>query len=718
MSNTSRIATAILACTLSAGALAAESGPQQFTYPAARRADVVDEYFGVKVADPYRWMEEADSKEIAEWVAAQNRLTLAYLERSPLREHFRRRITELWNYPKLTTPIVENGRLFYRRNSGLQLQSPIYMKSSAKAAPKLVIDANALSPDGSVSLANFRASPDARFIAYTLSEGGADWQTVHVREIATGRDLPEALKWMRFSFLSWTNDSRRFFYSRYPEPPAGRVLEAQLSGHALYYHRLGTPQSADRLIYERKDAPTDFVLGWVTESGRYLVVETSKAAGPKSRLYYADLEDPRRPRIGAPVKPIVEDDDLVHAVLGNAGPLLYIHTDRDAPRQKVVAIDLRDPRVANWKTLVAEGKDAIRKGDFIGGRIVLEYLTDARSRLALFDRAGRPQGEIALPEAGTVTEIRGREDSPAILYSFTSALYPATVFIYDPRTRKSTPFDPPPRVADANRYESRQYFATSKDGTRVPFTATARKDLPRDGNNPTLLLGYGGFSLSQMPFYRPHVIAWLELGGVWVSSNIRGGGEYGDDWYRAARAEKRQNGFDDFIAVAEHLVREKFTAPSRLAILGGSNGGLLVATVSQQRPDLYAVAMPAVAVTDMLRFDKFTGGRAWTLEYGSPADPAQFMQLIKYSPLHNVKAGTCYPATFVTTADHDDRVVPSHSYKYGAAMQAGQGCSRPVLVRVEPKASHGYRPTDRLIAEIADQWAFAAEHTGMRAAKP
>jgi prolyl oligopeptidase len=712
MSNATRIGFALLVATLMDGTGAAEPA-QQLMYPAARRADVVDEYFGVKVSDPYRWMEEADSKEVAKWVAAQNKLTFRYLEHLPLREHFRRRITELWNYSKTNVPRIESGRLFYRRNSGLQRQFPIYMRTSPAAAPRLIIDPNALSPDGSVSLADFAPSPNARYLAYTLADGGADWQTVHVRDIATGRDLRDAVRWMRFSWLSWTKDSRGFFYSRYPEPPKGRVLEAQLAAHALYYHRLGTPQSADRLIYERKDLPTAFIDGWATESGRYLIVNVRKGAGPKNRLYYADLENPQRPRLDAPVKPIVEDEDFQHAAIGNSDTFLYVRTDRDAPKQKVVAVDLRDPRREAWQTLVPESNDAIRKADLIGGRIVIEYLTDVRSRLALFDQTGRPQGEIELPEAGNVTEIRGREDGSTIFYSFTSALYPATVFAYDPRTRKSTPFDPPPRVADAGRYESKQYFATSKDGTRVPFTVTARKDLPRDGNNPALLLGYGGFSISQMPFYRPHVIAWLELGGIWVSSNIRGGGEYGEAWYKAARAEKRQNGFDDFIAVAEELVREKFTSPARLAILGGSNGGLLVATVSQQRPDLYAVAMPAVAVTDMLRFDKFTGGHAWILEYGSPGDPAQFTQLYKYSPLHNVKPGTCYPATFVTTADHDDRVVPSHSFKYDAAMQAGQGCPRPVLVRVEPKASHGYRPTDRLIAEIADQWTFAAEHAGM-----
>ncbi|HKA40376.1 MAG TPA: prolyl oligopeptidase family serine peptidase [Burkholderiales bacterium] len=685
----------------------------KLSYPVPHKVEVADDYFGTRVSDPYRWMEDLNSPELAAWVTAENKLTFDYLERLPLREHFRRRITELWNYSRTTVPLIESGRLFYRRNSGLQLQSAIYMRAAPEAPPVLLLDPNVLSPDGSVSLANYAPSPDARLLAYTLSEGGADWQTVHVRDIANARDLPDEIKWMRFSWLSWTRDSKGFFYSRYPEPPRGKVLAAELSGQALYYHRVGTPQSQDVLIYERKDLPTWFIGGWVTEDGRYLMIRMARGAGPRNRLYYADLQDAQRPNVRAAVRPVVEEDEVEHWAFGNIGPVVYLRTDRDASNRKVVAVDLRDPRRVNWKTVVAEDKNPIRSVSLIGGRIVVEYLDNVQSRLALFDAGGRRQGEIALPGRGSIAGIYGREDSPEIYYGYTAPLYPTTVFMHDPRNGKTVPFEPPQATADLSPYESRQFFTVSRDGTRVPFTVTARKDLTRNGENPTLLLGYGGFSISLMPEYRPHIIAWLELGGVWVNANIRGGGEYGAAWHEGARAERRQNGFDDFIAVAEHLVREKYTSPARLGILGGSNGGLLVATVSQQRPDLVAVVLPAVGVLDMLRFDKFTGGRAWIQEYGSSSNPEQFRQLIRYSPLHNIRPGTCYPAAFVTTADHDDRVVPSHSFKFTATLQAAQGCDKPVLIRVEPKASHGYRPTDRQIAEIADQWTFAAEHTGM-----
>jgi prolyl oligopeptidase len=688
----------------------------QLSYPEARKADVVEEQFGFKVSDPYRWMEDASSSELAGWIARQNELSAGYLGRLPLREHFQKRLTELWNYPKTNAPLVENGQLFYRRNTGLELQSSIYLRKGIDAAPVLVLDANALSPDGSVHLADFRASPDARLVAYALAEGGADWRTLRVRDVATGRDLADEVKWVRFSAISWTRDSKGFFYSRYPEPPQGKALQAELIGHALYYHRLGTPQSQDAQVYARPDLPRHFIAAWTTEDGRYLQVRIAPGAGPFNRLYVADLRDPLRPDVRAPVKPVVDEESAEFRMIGNAGPVLFVKTNEAASNGKIVAIDVRDPRRAAWKTIVPESKDAMRYTDFIAERIVVEYLSDVQSRLALFDRAGKPRGEIALPEAGAVMELQGRERSGPIYYEFTSALYPSTIFAYDVKSGKSTPFEPPRAPADTSRYETKRFFAVSKDGTRVPFFLTARKDLSQDGSNPTILFGYGGFAISVRPSYRPSVMAWLEAGGVWVSSNIRGGGEYGKSWHDAAKAERRQNGFDDFIAVADHLVKEKYTSPAHLGILGGSNGGLLVSVVSQQRPDLYAVVLPAVGVFDMLRFDRFTGGRAWIVEYGSPREPEQFKALLRYSPLHNVKPGTCYPAMLLTTADHDDRVVPSHSYKFTAAVQAAQACQRPVLLRVEAKASHGYRPTERAIAEVADLWAFAAEHTGMRAA--
>ena len=682
-------------------------------YPATSKGDVADDYFGTKVPDPYRWMEDLESPEVANWVAAQNRVTFDYLDKLPMRARFKERITELWNYPKVDLPVREGGRYFYIRNSGLQRQAPLYMRASLRSEPSLVLDPNAISPDGTVSLQQWSPSPDGKLLAYGLSEGGADWRTLHVREVDSGRDLGDEVKWMRFSDLSWTQDSKGFFYSRYPEPPPGKALEAALSGQALYYHRVGTPQTADQLIYERKDMPAWFISGATTEDGKYLLIFMARGSDNNNRLYYADLGDPRRPNIAAAVKPLVEDDDAEFNAFGNKGSVLYVRTDRGAPNRKVIAIDIANPSPAAWKTIVPEANEAIESVNLVGGRIVTQYLVDVQSRLSLFALDGTAQGDVSLPGAGTIVSTGGREDAPEIFYQFSSPLAPTTVFSYDPVSKTASAFEPPSAPIDASHYETRQLFATSKDGTRVPYFLTARKGLPLDGSHPTMMYGYGGFSVSTLPTYRSDVPAWLEVGGIWVTVNMRGGAEYGEAWHKAGHLEKKQNVFDDFIAVAEHLVKEGYTSPAKLGMMGGSNGGLLVGVVQQQRPDLFAVALPAVGVMDMLRYDKFTGGRAWVTEYGSSSDAAQFPFLIKYSPLQNVKPGSCYPATLVTTADHDDRVVPSHSFKFAAAMQAAQGCNKPLLIRVETGGSHGYRPTDKRIAELADQWAFTAAQMGI-----
>jgi prolyl oligopeptidase len=687
--------------------------PAQLTYPPTAKGDVVDDYHGTRVADPYRWMEDLESPDVARWIKAQNDVTFGHLERLPMREHFKRRITELWNYPKTGVPVREGGRLFYTRNSGLQKQAPIYVRDSLTAAPRVLLDPNVLSQDGSLSLSQWKPSPDGRLLAYTLSEGGADWRTIHVRDIQQNRDLDDRVKWMRFSALAWTKDNRGFFYSRYPEPPAGKVLEAALSGQAIYYHRVGTPQSEDRLIYERKDLPTWFLGGVTTEDGRYLLISMAKGSGNENRLYYADLGDPMKPDVAASIRPVIEADDAEFTPLGNEGSLVYLRTDRAAPNRKIIAVDLRNADPSAWKTIVPERKEAIEDVALIGGRLIVHYLVDVNSRLSLVGTNGASQGEVKLPGTGTVAQVSGREDSAEIFYSFTSALYPTTVFAYDPVAKRGTPFEAADPPIDTARFETVQLFATSKDGTKVPFFLTARKGLPRDASNPAMVYGYGGFSISITPTYRPDVPAWLELGGIWVTANMRGGAEYGETWHRAGMLDKKQNVFDDFIAVAEYLVKEKWTAASKLAMMGGSNGGLLVGAAMEQRPDLYAVALPAVGVMDMLRYDRFTGGRAWVPEYGTASAPEQFTFLFKYSPLHNLKTGTCYPATLVTTADHDDRVVPSHSFKFAAALQAAQGCPKPVLIRVETQGSHGYRPTDKRIAEVADQWAFTAAQVGL-----
>jgi prolyl oligopeptidase len=684
------------------------------SYPPTPERPIVDEYGGTRVTDPYRWMEDLDSAEVADWIAAQNAVTSAYLDKIPVRDRFRQRLTELWNYPRTGVPVLEAGRYFYQRNSGLQRQSPLFVRHALTGEPLLVLDPNALSPDGSKALAQWQPSPDGRLVAFGLSEGGADWETLHVREVETGRDLPDAVEWMRFSGLSWTKDSKGFFYSRYPEPPKGKVLEAALSGQALYYHRVGTPQSDDRLVYERRDLPTWFVEGSVTEDGRYLLITLSKGSENKNRLYAADLGDPLQPSVTAAVRPIVEGDDAEFLPIGNRGTWLYVRTDREAPNRRIVAIDLTRSEPAAWREIVPGAQDAIEDVVIAGGRLVIQYLSDVQSRLALVTLDGAHAGAIALPGTGTVAQIGGREGSPEIFYAFTSPLYPTTVFRFDPATGQSEAFDPPAAPIDASRYETRALFATSRDGTRIPLFLTARRDLPRDGSHPTMLYGYGGFSVSTLPAFRPDVPAWLELGGIWVTANIRGGAESGEAWHEAGMREKKQNVFDDFIAAGEFLIREKYTAPARLGIMGGSNGGLLVAAVEQQRPDLFAVALPAAGVLDMLRYDRFTGGHAWVTEYGSASDPSQFPFLMKYSPVQNAKAGTCYPATLVTTADHDDRVVPAHSFKYAAALQASQAGDAPALILIDTRSGHGASNTKKAIEAVTDVYAFVMWHLGVR----
>ena len=698
-----------------AGCAPADPPTPKLTYPQAMTGAVVDDYGGTKVADPYRWMEALDSKDVAAWVAAENAVTEPYLKSLPLRQPFATRLTALWNYPRVGLPeIADNGAMFYSRNSGLQRQSPIYMRAPGSTTASVVLDPNVISVDGSVSVGQWAPSPDGSLLAYTLSEGGADWQTVKVRTVATGSDLSDEVRWMRFSDLSWTKDGKGFFYSRYPEPPKEKVLEAALANHALYYHRVGTPQSQDALVYARKDLPEWGIAGSVSDDGRYLFVAMYRGADNTNRLYYADMRNPLSPEITAAIKPLDEAGDAEYLPFGTRGSTLFVRTDKHAPNRAVVSTVLGAPGKVTWKTVVAERKEAIESVEFIGGRIVAQYLVDVQSRLSIFEPDGKPGGDVPLPGTGSVGGLGGRDDHPDIWYAFTSPLSPTTIHRFDQRASTDTTFEAATPPVDVSAYETLALFATSKDGTKVPLFVTAKKGLEKDGSHPAMVYGYGGFAVSMLPSYRPDVPAWLERGGIWVTVSMRGGAEYGEAWHQAGMMERKQNVFDDFIAALEFLVREKFTSPARLGIVGDSNGGLLVGAVMEQRPDLMAVALPGVGLMDMLRFDQFTGGRYWTTEYGSATNPKQFPFLIKYSPLHNVKKGACYPATLITTADHDDRVVPSHSFKFAAALQEAQGCDKPVLIRVEVQGSHGYRPTDKLIAERADQWAFAAAHMGMK----
>jgi prolyl oligopeptidase len=682
----------------------------RIVYPDTRRADQVDDYHGTRVADPYRWLEDTDAPETAAWVEAQNRVTFAHLEAIPARERIRARLTELWNYPKYGVPFKEGGRYFIYRNSGLQNQPVLYVHETLADSGRVLLDPNTLSADGTVALSTVSVSEDGKRVAFGVSSGGSDWQEFRVRDVATGRDLVDTLKWVKFSGAAWTHDHAGFFYSRYAEP-AGNVLTEANKGHKLYYHRIGTPQSEDVLVWERPDRPEWYVFGQVSDDGRYLVITVNQGTDPRNRLYYVDLRDPLRPDVRGEVTRLLDEGDAQYGYAGNDGPVFYLHTDLEAPRGRVVAVDTRSPARSAWRTVIPQGSDALQGVGMAGDRFVASYLQDAASRIRLFELSGAPAGEVALPTLGAASGFSGDRGDPEAFYSFTSFLYPTTVYRYDFRTGESTVFRQPEIPGfDASRYVTEQVFYASKDGTRVPMFVTRRRDLARDGDNPTLLYGYGGFNVNVTPAFSVSNLAWLEMGGIYAVANLRGGNEYGEEWHQAGMLERKQNVFDDFIAAAEHLVAQRYTSPERLAVAGGSNGGLLVGAVMNQRPELFGAALPAVGVMDMLRYHRFTVGWGWVPEYGSADDPAMFPTLYAYSPLHNLKPGTCYPATLVTTADHDDRVVPGHSFKYAAALQAAQGCGNPVMIRVETRAGHGAgKPTAKQIEEAADRWAFLVD---------
>ncbi len=686
-------------------------------YPASKTVDALDHYHGTSVADPYRWLEQLDSGDTQSWIEAQNRATAKYLEALPLRQALQKRISELWNYPKVSVPVREGGRIWYRKNRGLQRQAVLYSKDSLAAPPVLVIDPNTLSPDGSLSLAQTAPSPGGRFLAYALAEGGVDWETIRIRDLKTGRDLSDKVAWVRYARIAWTHDAKGFFYSRYPELRAGLDRQSPSGVHALYYHRLGAVQSADRLIYRDNDRPHWFVRGRVTRDGRFLIVRVSQGSGRRNRLYYLDLQNPTEPNLDGQLKHLVGSGEAMYRFFGNVGASFYVLTDSGAPRRRVVALEINAQDPARAKTVVAEAPYVIQNAVLSGGKIVVQYLVEVRSHIKFFALGGRQLGELSPPGIGSIRDLTGRYDAAELFYSFTSPLSPSTVFACQGICRASIPFEAAKPAFDSKAYETKELFATSKDGTRVPYFLTARKNLRLDGDNPTLLYGYGGFSNSLTPRYRPDLPAWIELGGIFITANIRGGGAYGEAWHRDGMLDKKQNSFDDFIAVAEDLIRRGYTSPRRLAIQGGSNGGLLVAAVSNQRPDLFAAVILAAGVLDMLRYDKFTNGGAWIAEYGAPSDPKMFGFLLRYSPLHNLKPGVCHPATLIMTGDRDDRVVPSHSFKYTAALQKAQGCNRPVLLRVARGMSHSYRPTDRRISEIADRWAFVAAQTGVKTSR-
>ncbi len=707
-----RAITALLAGAI-ALATSTRTEAQETRYPVTRTSDQTDVYHGTRVADPYRWLEDTDAPDTRRWTRAQNRLTSAWLAAVPQRAAIRRRMTELWNYERWGVPFRRGGRIFSFRNDGLQNQSVLYVQPSLAAAPRVVLDPNTLSPDGTVSLGTVAVSEDGGLLVYGTSSGGSDWQEFRVREVDTGRDRPDHLKWVKFSGAAWTRDGKGFFYARYPEP-AGNALTSALANQRLYYHRLGTPQSKDVLVYERPDQPTWGFAPEVTEDGRYLVVTVWQGSAPVSRVHVLDLGDPAAPRLRGEMLRLLDDADADYSLVGSRGTVLYFRTDADAPRGRIIAVDLRAPARSAWRTVVPQTEDALTDARIAGGRFVAEYLHDAHSRVRVLTLDGRPVRDLELPTLGTVGSVTGEPGDTDIFYSFTSFLYPPTIFRHELGTGETETVHAPKTGFDPSRYTTEQVFYTSRDGTRVPMFLSYRRDLKRDGGNPTQLYGYGGFSWNLTPGYTVPVLVWLEMGGVYAAPNLRGGAEYGEEWHRAGMLEKKQNVFDDFIAAAEYLVRERYTSPAKLSVSGDSNGGLLVGAVVNQRPELFGAAIPGVGVMDMLRYHRFTIGWGWVPEYGSADDPRQFPWLYAYSPLHNLKPGTRYPATLVTTGDHDDRVVPGHSFKYAAALQAAQGGDAPVLVRVETRAGHGAgKPTSMQIKEAADKLAFLVRTFGM-----
>ena len=716
------------------------------TYPTTRRADQVDVLHGVSVADPYRWLEDTDSPETRAWIEAQNALTFGWLATIPERPRIVERLTELWNYARYGLPFKEGGRYFWFENSGLQNQSVLYVQQGPNGSPRVLIDPNTLSSDGTVALSSTVPSENGRLLAYAIARSGSDWNEIRVRDVATGRDLPDTLKWVKFSGISWTRDSRGFFYSRYDAPASGNALQNVNRFHKIYYHRVGTSQTADELVYDRADQPDWLLNGEVSDDGQYLIIHVSEGTDSRNRLYFKDLASPGRPRINAPVVRLIDRLEASYSFVGNNGTEFVIRTNKNAPRERLIGIDINNPREDAWRTLIPESRDLLQSAAFVGNRLITRYLQDARASIRfyvppeeLLRGPGRPEGpggtrrggvsgtisgvmpggnyrlerELELPGPGMVNFSGDRGDRE-MFYSFTSYLYPTTIFRYDIRSGVSAVFRSARVDFDPSQYETKQVFYESKDGTRVPMFITARKGIVLDGNNPTILYGYGGFNISQTPGFSIANLLWLEMGGVYAVANIRGGGEYGREWHDAGKLANKQNVFDDFIAAAEYLQRERYTSPAKLAISGGSNGGLLVGAVANQRPELFGAALPAVGVMDMLRFHKFTIGWAWTSDYGSPDKPAEFRVLHAYSPLHNVKPGARYPATLITTADHDDRVVPGHSFKYAAALQAAQGGPAPILIRIETKAGHGAgKPTSKQIEEAADRFAFLVRSLGM-----
>ncbi|KQN25758.1 prolyl endopeptidase [Sphingomonas sp. Leaf33] len=699
---------AFLAALLAATSPAiAQDAMPKLTYPQTERGPTVDEQFGVKVADPYRWLEadvRSDDK-VRAWVTAQNGVTDAYLATLPGRQIFKDRMKALYDYERFGLPTKKGGKYFYSRNTGLQNQSVLYVRDGLNGAGRVLIDPNAWAKDGATALGGYAASHDGTKLLYSIQDGGTDWRTLKVMDVATAKDTGDQLEWVR-GLGDWMKDGSGFFYTRYPEPPAGQKYQALTLNSKVYFHKLGTPQSADRLVYETPDMPKRGHYAGVTDDGRYLLIYTSEGTDNRNELSVVDLQS-------ADWKPRKLIDGLTNewSVIGSTGSKLYVKTNKDAPRNRVVTMDIASANPQPVQ-LIAEDAAVLDGASIVGGVMLADYMVDVKSEVRRYGLDGTPMGKVALPGIGSAGGFGGDPQDPETFFAFTSFATPSTIYRYDVRTNQATVWAAPKVDFDPNAYEVKQVFYPSKDGTKIPMFIVHKKGLK--GPAPTILYGYGGFNVSLLPSFSATRIAWMEQGGVIAQPNLRGGGEYGKAWHDAGRLQNKQNVFDDMIAAAEYLDKTGISSPQKTVIQGGSNGGLLVGAVINQRPDLFAAALPAVGVMDMTRFDRWTAGRYWVDDYGYPSKEADFKALYKYSPYHNVQSGKAYPAILATTADTDDRVVPGHTFKYTAAIQNADIGPKPHLVRIETRAGHGSgKPTDKIIEEAADLWAFSAKWTGM-----
>ena len=681
-----------------------------FNYPQSAKIDQVDHYHGVEVADPYRWLEDPNSQSTQDWIKAQNELTFNYLTKIPVRGKIQQRLTQLWDYEKYGIPFKRGEGYFYSKNDGLQNQSILYTLTNLDGEPRVLIDPNQWSDDGTVSLSSYSVSDDGKFIAYGISNSGSDWREWKVKDIETGEDLADHLQWVKFSGVSWTNDNQGFFYSRYDEPNDNTKFEDINYYQKLYYHRLGKPQSEDKLIYHRPDQKQWMFSGKVTEDGRYLIIYVSLGTDSRNLIFYQDLQNS-----DGEVVELISEFEASYSFVDNDGSIFWLQTDLDAPRSRLISIDINQPERKNWQEIIPQQEETLRYVGLLNNQFVANYLQDAHTVIKILNLDGTLVRQVDLPGIGSAGGFGGKRDDKETFYYFTSFNTPTTIYRYDMVTVNSTIFRQPEVEFNLDEFETKQIFYSSKDGTKIPMFISYKKGLKLDGNNPTYLYAYGGFNISLTPNFSVSQVVWMEMGGIYAVANLRGGGEYGEEWHKAGMKLNKQNVFDDFIWGAQWLIENKYTSSKKLAIAGGSNGGLLVGACMTQRPDLFAAALPAVGVMDMLRFPKFTIGWAWCAEYGNPEEnEAEFQAIYQYSPLHNLKSGTAYPATLVTTADHDDRVVPAHSFKFAAALQAAHSGNMPVLIRIETKAGHGAgKPTTKIIEEIADKWSFLVANLEM-----